>query len=281
MAFWLSSTSAHPRIPTALLLHGLGNSLYYWTAVAPVVANTTQVLAVDIPGFGKSSHPEAGFGLSAICDELWLFLEHVGATSVVLVGHSLGAYVALSMARSPRMPARSIALISAALFRAEALLRNPASAITAPALSIALVAQFAGGAIPFSRRTASVVTSGRYVRMALLWPFVAFPARLERDLVISALSGNSGRSITATLRLARTTSLAALGDDLPLPVALVWGDKDRLINGDDIRNGRTLFNPQSELCLRDCGHWPMLEMPNELSRFLAVEISGAQRDSRP
>lgn len=272
-AFWLSSEQPHARLPTVVLLHGLGNSLDFWTAVAPIIGRTTQVLALDIPGFGKSQPPRPDFTLSAICDPIWDLIQYIGARSVLLVGHSLGGYVALSLAKDAPVPIHSITLVSATLFRAEAILRNPRSAIRSPRLFFALCAQFAGGAIPFSDRTAKLVAGNRWSRQALLWPFVARPKLLNAGLAMQALSGNSGRSIGATLRVAQRTCLSTLSQGLHQRIALVWGDRDYLIDAEDIMYARRFLKHSSELCLPNTGHWPMLEEPHLLANFVLEEWS--------
>ena len=90
-----------------LLLHGLGGNSVTWHGVAPRVAaaaNAT-VLAVDLPGFGRS---RTG-GRSVDCRELSLVIEAVITASAprgtrwVLAGNSLGGLLALELAR--RAPA--------------------------------------------------------------------------------------------------------------------------------------------------------------------------------
>lgn len=270
--FWLSSRHPRPGRPTVVLLHGLGNSLDYWTAVAPILADTTQVIAIDIPGFGKSRRPAAGFGLAAICDEINDLLEYLKPHDVLLVGHSLGSYIALGLAKCGRFPIRSVMLVSAALFRAERALRDLPFALHSRALSVAVVAQFVGGSIPFSPSRASLLARSEWSRRATLWPFVADPESLDASLVASALAGNAGRSVLATLLLAKAVSLQELAGSVSVPASLVWGNRDRLINEDDIAVARALFRPRRELCVEDCGHWPMIEKPHALAEFIRREV---------
>ena len=39
------------------LLNGLGNSLNFWTDIAPTLAEARTTTAIDIPGFGRSATP--------------------------------------------------------------------------------------------------------------------------------------------------------------------------------------------------------------------------------
>ena len=41
----------------ALMLHGWPTSSYLWRGVAPIVARGNRVIALDLPGFGRSDKP--------------------------------------------------------------------------------------------------------------------------------------------------------------------------------------------------------------------------------
>lgn len=82
-----------------VFLHGLGMSAATWDAVAERLADRHTVLAVDLPGHGDSPCPE---GTEAFTRDAALAdLDEVLATldeSPVIVGHSLGGYLALAHA---------------------------------------------------------------------------------------------------------------------------------------------------------------------------------------
>ncbi|MFE2292849.1 alpha/beta fold hydrolase [Streptomyces sp. NPDC059452] len=77
--------------PPLLLLHGAGRSSADWAAVAPRLTRGHRVLAVDLPGHGRSD-PAASWDLAAVCADLDDTLG--AAEEVVVVGHSLGGMVA-------------------------------------------------------------------------------------------------------------------------------------------------------------------------------------------
>ena len=63
---------------TVLLLHGLGNSWHIWLPLMEQLAQTTRVVAVDLPGFGQSDAPADGLKLEAIArvlEDAWPALE--------------------------------------------------------------------------------------------------------------------------------------------------------------------------------------------------------------
>lgn len=93
-----------------LLLHGLASNLTRWSEF---VERTTlsldrDVIRVDLRGHGDS--PTRGrVSLELWSDDLLALLDAVGASHAVLIGHSLGAQVALACAA--RAPARVAALV--------------------------------------------------------------------------------------------------------------------------------------------------------------------------
>jgi pimeloyl-ACP methyl ester carboxylesterase len=71
-----------------VLVHGLGGSTTNWNAVAPALARTAQVRAIDLPGFGLTP-PRKDFRLSTLRDSIISYLETLEAPHT-LVGNSTG-----------------------------------------------------------------------------------------------------------------------------------------------------------------------------------------------
>lgn len=88
--------------PVVVLVHGLATSSVSWVRVIPKIAKTHRVLALDLPGFGFSPFPK-GQDFSSVKDgylALVGFLDAgVAPGRVVLVGNSLGGWVAAKAAR--------------------------------------------------------------------------------------------------------------------------------------------------------------------------------------
>src|SRR5262249_6102930 len=97
--------------PTIALLHGLGGAAANGTVVAPPLAERYRVPVPDLPGHGGSS------ALPAPVETLDPYADRVAAVlpgPAVLVGHSLGAVVALRLAaRRPEL-VRGLVLAGAA-----------------------------------------------------------------------------------------------------------------------------------------------------------------------
>jgi pimeloyl-ACP methyl ester carboxylesterase len=84
-----------PGAPVVLAVHGLGGSTLNWGLVGPLLTGTVRVLAVDLFGHGRSGLPAGRGGLAADLGMLHRFLAEVVGEPVVLVGHSMGAVLAL------------------------------------------------------------------------------------------------------------------------------------------------------------------------------------------
>jgi pimeloyl-ACP methyl ester carboxylesterase len=84
-----------PGDTTFVLLHGLGGSHLSWIQAAPGLAGLGRVLALDMPGFGRS--PKAGRPTRLMDQQRLLhrFVEAETNGPVVLAGHSMGGVVAI------------------------------------------------------------------------------------------------------------------------------------------------------------------------------------------
>lgn len=98
--------------PPLVLLHGGGGNVHWWDPVAERFAERFHVVALDFRGHGDSDYPE-GLRVGAFSDDLAALLEDLGGPPPVLVGHSLGGFVALDHAAS-RGGVRGLVLLDVA-----------------------------------------------------------------------------------------------------------------------------------------------------------------------
>lgn len=81
-----------------VFVHGLSSYMGYWDRQLPNFTNGFRVLALDLPGFGMSSRPDAPYTPPWYGDVLVQWMDAVGLESAVLVGHSMGGQIALTVA---------------------------------------------------------------------------------------------------------------------------------------------------------------------------------------
>lgn len=100
--------------PRLVLVHGLGGAAANWTLLAPELARTRRVLAVDLPGHAGSDPLPAAASLDSYADRVCAVAEREGFTAAAYVGHSLGGLVALRVAIRRPEAVRSVVLAAAA-----------------------------------------------------------------------------------------------------------------------------------------------------------------------
>ncbi|MHA1523489.1 MAG: alpha/beta fold hydrolase, partial [Alphaproteobacteria bacterium] len=99
--------------PTMVFVHGAGMDHTVWALQTRYFANRgTNVLAVDLPGHGASAGPTLG-SIGQMADWLDRFLNGLECGPSVLVGHSMGALVALDYSARTPNAARGLALLGA------------------------------------------------------------------------------------------------------------------------------------------------------------------------
>jgi pimeloyl-ACP methyl ester carboxylesterase len=131
-----------------VLLHGGGQDGSSWNEVAPTLARTWCVYALDLRGHGRSSWTDS-YSFELMRDDVTGFIDTLGLKDVTLVGHSLGATVAwLVAAQRPAWLTRLIVEDTVPPKPGDRLdvRRRGAAApppTSDPAISAALVEQFA------------------------------------------------------------------------------------------------------------------------------------------
>jgi len=95
-----------PSKPLVVLLHGGGANAWWWAHIAPALCDRFRLVALDFRGHGASDHPEE-LVPGAFDADVEALLTHLDRSAVRLVGHSMGARVALDCAaRRAPMPGR-------------------------------------------------------------------------------------------------------------------------------------------------------------------------------
>jgi pimeloyl-ACP methyl ester carboxylesterase len=124
-----------------LFLAGLGCNAHNFDDLAPRFTDKFHVMALTRRGHGESDHPETGYGIDMLTEDLRQFLDTLGIEKVVLAGHSM-ASVELSHF-SALYPERVLKLIflDAAYDRSSASYKNmveksPFRQIQAPGLDV-------------------------------------------------------------------------------------------------------------------------------------------------
>jgi pyruvate dehydrogenase E2 component (dihydrolipoamide acetyltransferase) len=230
---WPSSTQ--PRCH-ALLLHGFGGDAQTWAPLASLLAqHGIAVTAPDLPAHGATALEAADIaGLAAPLAAL------LDGTKGELIGHSMGAAVAVALARAhPERIARLTLIAPAGLD----------AAIDADFIQGIATARNPGGLAHLLRRLSVrplALSTTPLARMA-----EAFAAgRLHALAATLVADGRQQIDIVA--------DLAAL----PMPVRVVWGLEDRIIPWTQVAR---LPSPVAVHLIANAGHMPHWDAPQQVA----------------
>jgi pyruvate dehydrogenase E2 component (dihydrolipoamide acetyltransferase) len=99
---------------TAVLLHGFGGDLDNWLFNHLALSSNRTVIAVDLPGHGRSTKEVGDGSFAFMADVLHDTMRELDVAEADWVGHSMGGAIALQLARSHPQLVRSLTLLASA-----------------------------------------------------------------------------------------------------------------------------------------------------------------------
>jgi pimeloyl-ACP methyl ester carboxylesterase len=260
--------------PLLVCVHGLAGSVVNWAAVAPVLAETCRVVALDLAGFGRTRCGGRTTTVHGNQRLLHRFLTEVVETPAILVGNSMGGLMSVMQADAHPETVAGLVLVDPAL---------PVGVRARPHPIVALI--FAAYAVPAVGRTVmSRRRSRRSVEeqaMDVLRLCCADASRVPTEVVQAHLELARERQeypdvdtelIIAARSLlwvlARRRHHAAMLRNIAVPVLLLHGERDRLVPIAAARS-TAAANPlwQFEVA-PGVGHVPQLEAPEWTVRHI-------------
>ena len=252
--------------PVVVLLHGLGNSHVSWRMFAAELVPDFRVLAVDLPGHGLS--PLMGRSTSVVAnhDVLGRLILEISADPVTLVGHSMGASLAVLQAAKHPEAVRRMALL------APPMPRSPVQMVP-PALAghVALCAWPWLARVAMARRLERLgpeeyVARGLKLTCASVEEIDPETRRLTVELVESAHAADSHAAYVEAARsmgvlLTRARQYKAAISAVTAPTVVVHGTADRLLPGRGLDQLEALQPGWRTELLEGIGHSPHLEAP--------------------
>jgi non-heme chloroperoxidase len=80
--------------PALVMLHGFTDSWFSFSRALPLMSSEMRVVAPDMRGHGDSDRPSIGYRLADMADDVVRMLDALQIPKAVLVGHSMGSFVA-------------------------------------------------------------------------------------------------------------------------------------------------------------------------------------------
>lgn len=253
--------------PLLVCVHGLGGSALNWAAVAPVLAESCRVVALDLAGFGHTRGGARSTSVQANQRLLHRFLTEVAGVPAILVGNSMGGLISILQASQRPDTVAGLVLIDPALPPALGARPDPRVVATFAAFLVPAV----GRRVLSRRRDAQSAEEAAHAMLRLC---CADMSRVPIDVVDLhvELAGKrreypdvDSEMLAAAQSLmwvlADRRRLAAMQRSIDVPVLLLHGDRDRLVNIASAR-AAAAANPSWQFGVaRGMGHVPQLEAP--------------------
>jgi pimeloyl-ACP methyl ester carboxylesterase len=222
-----------------IFLHGWVGSWKYWIASMQVTSTSFRAYALDLWGFGDTAHNTLKYSLDEQVKLVDAFLNEMGIGKVALVGHGLGALVAMKFALRYRQSVDRVMAINCPLNY---------------------------GAVSSRLRTASPQELSD-------WLSNRTP---EANTALSDAPKADAKAIAESLVGLQADNLFGNFRNMDVPCLLVHGEKDQAITTPSYEEATSTYT--HPIILDGSGHFPMIEETIKFNRlltdFLALD-SGA------
>ncbi len=239
------------QLTPVILLHGFCESKEIWEPIVPELSKVARVIAMDLPGFGKNKPLQSPITILDFAERIFDFLVEKQIRKAIVIGHSMGGYIALSLAeKHPDMIAGLALFHSTAL--ADTAEKQAARDKTINFLKANGMAAFAIGfaaSLFYEERKAELIQVIRQV-----------------ETIISNTAVSSAIEATAAMRdrADRTETLK----NARYPVMFVTGKNDHLISFLSLKDQVWLPDRVILHVLNEVAHFGMLEKSKESALIL-------------
>ena len=242
-----------------LLVHGLASNAGFWRYNIGKLMKHYRVIAIDLPGYGKSDKGDYSYNMTFFVKSIIDFLNDLGVDKVNYVGHSMGGQIGILLAINYPERIKNLILLAPAGFE-----------------------KFNRGEGEWLKNAVTIksvkTTNEEGVRRNLQNNFYNWRNELEwmvEERVRMAKSKEFDKFARAVSRSVKGMIDEPTSDKLHLvkvPTLIIYGDKDGLIPNpylhpgfpaDVFKIGKQKINNSTLVEIKDCGHMVMIEKPEE------------------
>ena len=228
-----------------LLLHGWGSSIAPYRQLIDLLQQKYFVIALDMPGFGKTEEPKQPMNVDDYVDFVLEFLKLFDIQKLSLVGHSFGGRVIIKMANRPLpFSIDKIVLIDSAGIKPQ----------------------------PSGKKTAkqTVYKLGKWFATRKLIAKL-FPGFLEKLWVKFGSADYAAASPMMRQCLVRVVNedLTPLLPGIQPPTLLVWGENDTATPLSDAKLMEKAIPNAGLAVIRGAGHFSFVEQPMIFRNIMA------------
>lgn len=223
-----------------LFIHGFPLSGRIWNEVVPKLSEKYKVIVPDLPGIGNSSFIQEDLTIEELASIIADILKNEGDEKAIIVGHSMGGYIALAFAELFEDMVLGIGLVHSSATADDDAKRELRRK------TIRLIEK--GGKEPFIRQMIPNLFGN------------ATKHKEEQELISerSLLTENKTLTVFYNAMIKRPDRTHIL-KNMRFPVMWVLGKQDSIADYKKVIQQSTLASVNFVYVYKDCGHMSMLE----------------------
>jgi 3-oxoadipate enol-lactonase len=230
-----------------VLLHGYPLDHHLWDEIVPLLNDTFDLIIPDLRGFGESTTLETPYTMDDFASDVAGLLDHLGIQEAAIAGHSMGGYVALAFARLYPERINALALVGSQVL-----------------------------ADPPDRKEGRYKSAAEVAEKGISGVVEVMTPKFTSDPHWQAFARKTMQRQQPAAYIGALKAMAERADSTPLlstlkfPLVVAHGGADLLIPVERAREVKAAV-PESHLVeIKDVGHMPMCEAPNETARALML-----------
>jgi pimeloyl-ACP methyl ester carboxylesterase len=242
--------------PPVVFVHGLAGSWQNWLENIPhFAAAGHRVIAFDLPGFGMSDEPPGKISIPGYGRLVDTLLDRLGVGPAVLVGNSMGGFIAAEVAIQYPARVRRLVLVSAAGLTVE--YQRNERALGALRYGRRLLMAWGG----FVGSRSEAIARRPRARRMLMRLVVHDADRLPAPLIAEQFRGAGNPGFVDALDALTDYPIRARLAEIGCPTLIVWGTEDKLVPVRDAAEFERLIPDARKVVWAQTGHVPMIERP--------------------
>ncbi len=251
----------------ALLIHGWSSSWFATSPILGLLAQRFHCIAVDLPGYGQSPPFSERTTIPAYVELMADLITQISDRPVVLVGHSMGGMISITLALSHPVLVERMVLLNPTI---SGRLSTSINIMISP---ITIMERFGFGSyIVSSFEKLFVGITDRLMRPVSFAERTGIGRDAYERLRQDARRPGQGRVRAECFRAMLENDLRGRISKIKPPALVIWGAEDNTV---PLRDAGVVADEWTQADLRifpKAGHWPQFETPDITRRQIAAYL---------
>lgn len=262
-----------------VFLHGASGAWTTWTAL--LQSATEQGIPIenpvllDLPGWGDATitEDEGDVTVLAISSLVTAVTERLGYSTLHLVGHSLGGFIALHMAANWPDRVLSVGMVSGTTFSVIRSVERPfARFFELPGFTMLLGVMRFLAVLGAAGRTLVRVFGRTGILRLVFAPLFRHGRRMPVSLLTATANDLRPRAFVAAAEVARGYDAASIWSRIECEVRATKGDRDVFVTDADFAELARVVPRSIRTVIDDCGHFGIVERPAAVLEALGLRV---------